>query len=160
MTAPDAWRTPQMQEALARLEEAEVALDRAVVNAKQLEQQIPKTRLSEENIRLIEEHARSGAAPRQLRELQDRIDRGELSWEDIASGRLMDDPSVRAALDPGVTGMRQAYAAIQEGQELDEIIGSGPPSPPPSNDTGGGDGDGYDVTEGYDFTRFDPDEED
>lgn len=157
MSTPDAWRTPQMQEALAQLEEAEVNLDRAIVNAKQVEQQVPKSQLSQEDIRLIEEHARSGEAPRQLRELQERIDRGDLSWQDIASGRHLNDPEVRAALDPGVTGMRQAYAAIQEGQELDEIIEGGPPSPPPPRDTGGA---GYDVTEGYDFNKFDPDEDD
>jgi hypothetical protein len=146
-----------MQEALAQLEEAEVNLDRAVLNAKQVEQQVPKTQLSQEDIRRIEEHARSNEAPRQLRELQERIDRGDLSWQDIASGHHLDDPKVRAALDPGVTGMRQAYAAIQEGQELDEIIESGPPSPPPTRDEGGR---GYDVTEGYDFNRFDPDTDD
>lgn len=156
MSAPDPWRNPQMQEALARLEEAEVGLDRAIVNAKQVEQQVKTTKLSEEDIRLIEEHARSGNAPRQLRELQERIDNGEFSWEDIASGQHMDDPKVRAALDTGVTGMRQAYAAIQEGQELDEIIESGPPSPPPTRDDGGA---GYDVTEDYDFNKFNPDED-
>jgi hypothetical protein len=150
----DPWRTPQMQEALAQLEEAEVNLDRAVLNAKQVEQQVPKTQLSQEDIRQIEEHARSSEAPRQLRELQERIDRGDLSWQAIASGQHLDDPKVRAALEPGVTGMRQAYAAIQEGQELDEIIESGPPGPPPTRDEGGP---GYDVTEGYDFNRFDPD---
>jgi hypothetical protein len=150
MTGPDSLQTPQIQEALARLEEAEVNLDRAIVAAKQVEQQVPKTRLSEEDIRLIEEHARSGDAPRELRELQERIDNGELSWEDIANGRHLDDPQVRGALSTGVDGMQQAYTAIVEGQELDEIIEGGPPAPPRTDD----DDDG-----GYDFTRFDPDNE-
>jgi hypothetical protein len=156
VTAPEPWRTPQVQEALARLEEAEVGLDRAIVHAKQVEQQIQKTKLSEEDIRLVEEHARGADAPRQLRQLQERVDNGELSWQDIAAGRHLDDPRVRAALDPGVTGMRQAYAAIQEGQDLDEIIETGPPTPPPPRDDAG---DEYDVTEGYEFNRFDPDHE-
>jgi hypothetical protein len=118
--------TPQIREALAKLEDAEVALDRAILDAKQVEQQVPKTQLSEEDIRQIEEHARGADAPRELRELQRRIDAGELSWEDIASGRHLDDPSVQAALSPGTDGMHQAYTMIQEGQDLDEIIESPP----------------------------------
>lgn len=152
MTTPDSWQTPQIQEALARLEEAEVNLDRAIVHAKQVEQQTPKTRLSEEDIRLIEEHARGGDAPRELRELQERIDNGELSWEDIASGRHLDDPRVQGALSTGVEGMQQAYTAIEEGQDLDEIIEGGPPSPRARDNEN-------DDQRGYGFTRFDPDDE-
>ncbi len=151
MTTPDSFMTPQIQEALAKLEEAEVNLDHAIVAAKQVEQQTPKTRLSEEDIRLIEEHARSADAPRELRELQERIDAGDLSWEDIAQGRHLDDPRVQGALSTGVEGMQQAYTAIEEGQPLDEIIEAGPPAPRPDDED---DDDG-----GYSFTKFDPDDE-
>lgn len=150
MTTPDAFMTPQIREALAKLEEAEVSLDNAIVHAKMVEEQTPKTRLSEEDIALIEEHARSANAPRELRELQERIDSGELSWEDIAQGRHLDDPSVQGALSTGVEGMHQAYVAIQEGETLDDIIEAGPPAPrPDDNDDEGG----------YRFTHFDPDDE-
>ena len=151
MSTPDAFMTPQIREALARLEEAEVNLDQAIVSAKQVEEQTPKTRLSEEDIEQIEEHARSADAPRELRELQERIDAGELSWEDIAQGRHLDDPEVKGALSTGVDGMHQAYVAIQEGQSLDDIIEAGPPVRRPDADE---DDDG-----GYSFTRFDPDDE-
>jgi hypothetical protein len=126
MTVPGWGQTPDISEALAKLEDAELALDRAILAAKQVEQQVPKTQLSEEDIRQIEEHARGADAPRELRELQRRIDAGELSWEDIASGRHQDDPTVQAALSPAVDGMHQAYTMIQEGQDLDEIIESPP----------------------------------
>lgn len=152
MTGAEAWQTPQITEALARLEEAEVALDRAIVQAKRVERETPKTRLSEEDIRLIEEHARSGDAPRELRELQERIDDGELSWEDIAAGRHLDDPRVQAALAPNVQGLQQAYTMIQEGQDLDEIIELGAPPPPPR-------GDDADEGKGYGFQRRSDDEE-
>ena len=151
MTGAEAWQTPQITEALARLEEAEVALDQAIVKAKEVERETPKTHLSEEDIQLIEEHARSGDAPRELRELQERIDSGELSWEDIASGRHLDDPEVQAALSPGVQGMQQAYTLIEEGQELDDIIEIGAPPPPP--DTGE-----PDEGKGYEFQRPTDDE--
>lgn len=152
MTGAEAWQTPQITEALARLEEAEVALDQAIVEAKQVERETPKTQLSEEDIRLIEEHARSGDAPRELRELQERIDAGELSWEDIAAGRHLDDPEIQAALMPGVEGMQQIYTAIEEGQDLDDIIEMGGPTPPRDTDD-------PDDGQGYQFQRSEDDEE-
>jgi hypothetical protein len=154
MTTPGSWQTPQIRDALARLEDAEVTLDRAVVEAKRVERETPKTRLSEEDIRLIEQHARSADAPRELRQLQERIDNGELSWEDIAAGRHLDDPRVRDALAPGVAGMQQAYTMIQEGQDLDTIIEAGPPVRPAD-----GSPDEEDEHRGYGFLRSDPDED-
>lgn len=134
MSGPQSWQTPEITEALARLEEAEVGLDRAVLAAKQVEQQVPRTKLSEEDIRQIEEYARGGQAPRELRELQRRIDEGELSWQDIADGGHLDDPKVQAALSTGVQGMQQAYTLIQEGQDLSDIVEAGPPAQPMSDD--------------------------
>jgi hypothetical protein len=142
MTSSDFWLTPDLREALARLEDAELALDHTILEAKQVEQQTQKTTLSEEDIRQIEEHARGADAPKALRELQRRIDAGELSWQSIAAGQHLDDPRVQAGLAPGVDGMRQAYTLIQEGHDLDEILEQGPPprrfrddpGDPPSDD--------------------------
>lgn len=50
----------------------------------------------------------------------------------------LDDTHVQAGLSTGVDGMHQAYAAIEEGQDLDEIIESGPPAPPQDPDIGEG----------------------
>ncbi|MBK1786884.1 hypothetical protein [Prauserella cavernicola] len=127
MTNPDWWQTPQIREAMAKLEEAEVGLDQTIADAKQMERQLPQTGLSQQDVEQIEAHARSKDAPRELRELQERVDRGDLSWNDIAAGRFMDDPQVRSALENGVEGMRQAYSMIQEGHELDDIIEPGGP---------------------------------
>jgi hypothetical protein len=151
MTFPDLRQDPRIRDALARLEDAEVGLDQAIVAAKQVEREVPKTNLSEEDIQLIEEHARSDDAPRELRELQQRVDDEELSWNDIATGRYMNDPEVQAALNPGVAGLQRAYSAIQEGQELDEIISNGlPPSPRAHN---------RDKSGQRRFTQFDDDDE-
>ncbi|MEU6642427.1 hypothetical protein ABZ863_07735 [Saccharomonospora sp. NPDC046836] len=132
MTNPDRFMSPQIQEAMVKLEAAELNLDQTIAETKQLERQIPQTSLSQQDIEQIEEHARSKGAPRELRELQERIDRGDLSWNDIAGGRFLDDPQVRRALEGGVEGMRQAYTMIQEGHELDEIVDAG--GPPVSTD--------------------------
>jgi hypothetical protein len=142
----DPMKSPEIRAALAQLEAAEVGLDQAIMSAKQVAQQVPKTKLSEEDIRMIEEHARSSGAPRQLRELQERIDAGEMSWEDISSGRHFDDPKVMAALSTGVDGMRQAYTLIEEGQHIDDVIAAGAQAPiepdrPSSDDDDDGDDD-------------------
>lgn len=145
MTDPNAWQTPQLREALAQLEEAEVGLDQTVANARELSRNTSQGGLSADDIRQIEQHARSSAAPQELRELQKRIDRGDLSWNDISSGRFLDDPQVRSALQHGVHGMTAAYTMIQEGQDFDDIIEAGGPAVPaaPTDpaDSGGGSGD-------------------
>ncbi|WP_019811368.1 hypothetical protein [Saccharomonospora halophila] len=127
MTVPDPSADPRIQEAMADLERAELSLDRAVSEAEQLQQTMPPGGLSQEDIEQIEEHARGRNAPAELRELQQRIDDGELSWSDLAAGRFLDDPGVRAALEGGVEGMRQAHTMLQEGHDLDEIIEPGAP---------------------------------
>lgn len=156
MTNPDAWMTPQIRDALAKLEEAEVDLDTRIAKAGQLAEQLPKGGLSQEDIQLVEQHARSKEAPRELRELQERVDRGELSWQDISAGRFLDDPQVRAALERGVEGMQAAYTMIQEGHELDEIIESGGPAVPVSDGGGSTDADDHadpDEPGGHDLFR-------
>lgn len=131
MTNPDPWRSnPVIAEGLAKLEQAEVALDQKVAEAKQMQREMPRGGLSPEDIEQIEEHARSKDAPKQLRELQARVDRGDLSWNDIAAGRFLDDPGVRAGLSTGVEGMRQAHDLLEEGQDIDDIVDlGGPPAP-------------------------------
>ncbi|TWH20806.1 hypothetical protein [Prauserella rugosa] len=146
MTDPNAWQTPQIREALAQLEEAEVGLDQRIAGAKELSRNTSQGGLSAEDIQQIEQHARSSAAPRELRELQQRIDRGDLSWNDISAGRFLDDPQVRAALEHGVDGMRAAYTMIQEGQDFDEIIEAGGPAVPGSASTPREDADDTDDT--------------
>lgn len=137
MNVLDPRRNPNIQEAMAKLEAAEAGLDEAIRDAKQVEQQVPKTKLSPEDIQKIEEFARSKDAPRELRELQKRVDGGELTWAQIGSGEHMDDPKVRAALSTGVEGMKSAYTLIQEGQDLEDIVEAGSPvsaTPPPERD--------------------------
>lgn len=129
MTALDPRQNPLIQEALAKLAEAEAGLDEAIAEAKTVERQVPKTSLSQEDTQKIEEFAHSKDAPKELRELQKRVDEGELTWDQIGSGEHLDDPKVRAALATGVDGMKAAYTLIQEGQDLDDIVEAGAPAP-------------------------------
>jgi len=125
VTSADSWKTPAIREAEARLAEAEAGLERAIAEAKKVDKAIPKTGLSKEDVEKIEAFARGKDAPKELRELQKRVDAGDLSWQDIASGRHLDDPSVRAALSAGTPDLRRAYTMVQEGEHLDDIIEAG-----------------------------------
>jgi hypothetical protein len=124
----DAWRNPRVRHALARVEQADADLEAAVHRSRQVEQDVRESPRFPQRLRDVEDYARSRAAPRALRDLQQRIDNGELSWHGIAAGNHLDDPQVRAALAAGIT------------------------EPLPVDD----DGDPRDAR-GYAFSHFDPD---
>lgn len=77
----------------------------------------------------ISRFANSPGAPRELRELARRVDAGEMSWEDIASGRAVDDEGVQRALQTGVPDLQRAYTAIQEGNDPEDVVSAGSSRP-------------------------------
>lgn len=107
----------------------------------------PRSRgVTEQDLAAIERYARSGNAPKEFKELQQRIDSGEFSWQDIAAGRVMDD-GVQKALATGVPDLQRAYTAIQEGHDIADIIEAGGPArqAPPARPSGDDDEDGPSV---------------
>ena len=129
MTGADAWRTPHSQQALAKVAEADAGLEAAVRQSQRAERELRQSPRFQQRLDDIEQYARSRAAPRALRDLQRRIDNGELSWHGIAAGKHLDDPQVRAVV----------AADIAE--------------PEPTDDDTAAD----DEPRGYAFTQFDPD---
>ena len=77
----------------------------------------------------ISRFANSPGAPRELKELARRVDAGEMSWEDIASGRAVDDEGVQRALQTGIPDLQRAYTAIQEGDDPEDIVSAGSSRP-------------------------------
>jgi hypothetical protein len=124
---PDSWQTPHTRDALASVAKADAELAAAVSESQRAEREMRDRPDYQQRLRDVEDYARSRAAPRVLRDLQQRIDDGELSWHAIAAGKHLDDPDVRAVLAAGIT----------------EPIA-------------GGDEDA-DTSRGYAFTHFDPD---
>lgn len=117
----DAWRTAAVEQAEGRLDEAAAQANRAIAHARSL--RIPQTPpLSEDDIRRIEEAARSRDASPGMRELQRRIYGGEFTWRDVAEGRHLDDPGVRAALGANLDQMARVYRQFEEGYHLDEVL--------------------------------------
>jgi hypothetical protein len=117
----DAWRTAAVEQAQARLTEVAVQADEAIARARSLRIS-PTPPLSEDDIRRIEQSARSQNASREMRELQRRIDRGEFTWRDVVDGRQMHDPGVRAALGASLAEMARVYRQFEEGYQLDEVL--------------------------------------
>ncbi len=117
----DAWRSAAVEQAQARLDETAARADSAIAKARSLRiRQTPP--LSEDDIRRIEEAARSGEASCEMRELQRRIDAGEFTWREVADGRRMGDPGVRAALGANLDQMASAYRQFEEGYLLDQVV--------------------------------------
>ena len=97
--------------------------------------------LSEQDLAEIERFAKTPGAPKELKDLQRRVDAGEMSWADVAAGRAVHDEGVQKALAVGVPDLQRAYRAIEEGQDIDDIIASGTPAPrPPRRDDDEDDG--------------------
>ncbi|GGS23064.1 hypothetical protein [Actinokineospora fastidiosa] len=78
--------------------------------------------LSEKDIAEIERHALGPNAPKEMREMVQRIKAGELSWDDVLSGRALDDEGVQKAMAANLDGLRQAHDAIREGQDPQDVI--------------------------------------
>ncbi|MCP2164914.1 hypothetical protein [Goodfellowiella coeruleoviolacea] len=123
MTFP--YDNAKLQALLADVDSALANVDRTAAEASQVQSR--SSGLSEKDIAEIERVARGPGAPKELKDLQRRVEAGELSWSDIAAGRVLDDAGVRDAFATGLPNLRRAYVAIEEGQDIDEIIESGQP---------------------------------
>ncbi|GAB3143429.1 hypothetical protein GCM10027258_30470 [Amycolatopsis stemonae] len=121
-TPPDAWKT-------AAIREAESALDRSVSKSRQLLKDLEKLQLppvertaSPEKIAALQAAAARPDAPPQLRLLKRKVDAGELSWEDVASGKAFADPEVRALAMGRLGEAHEMYEEIREGATPDEVL--------------------------------------
>ncbi|MCP2249952.1 hypothetical protein [Lentzea aerocolonigenes] len=127
----------------ALIDDVDARTTAAVQVAQQAAQYQPRSRgVSEQDLAAIERYARGGNAPKEFKDLQQRIDSGEFSWKDIAAGRVMDE-GVQKALATGVPDLQRAYTAIQEGQDIEDVIASGNPEaqrPPRQDDDDEDDG--------------------
>ncbi|MFD7656847.1 hypothetical protein ACFV4N_22990 [Actinosynnema sp. NPDC059797] len=83
--------------------------------------------LGDADLAEISRYANSSGAPRELKELARRVDAGELSWRDVASGRAVDDEGVQRALRAGVPDLQRAYTALREGDDPEDVVASGRP---------------------------------
>ncbi|MGH3859014.1 hypothetical protein [Actinokineospora sp.] len=121
----DDWKSVRLREAEASLDVALTTLDAKLAGVEKQFADKPQDGLTDEDIKAISEHARGADAPKALRDLQARIDAGELTWRDITSGRAAGEPGVREALESGLPRLRQVYTLLEEGHSVDEVVEAG-----------------------------------
>ncbi|WP_199440456.1 hypothetical protein [Umezawaea beigongshangensis] len=92
--------------------------------------------LTPQDLAEIERAARGRDAPKELRELQRRVDAGELTWSDVASGRALDDAGVQSALATSVPDLQRAHRALEDGQDPEDVAESGRPRSSDPDDDG------------------------
>lgn len=122
MSEPSSWKTPEVREAEAGLAVAVERAREAVAKAQQVSARLKPTRLSDEDLRQIDQAARARGASPELKALVERVDRGELSWRQIVDGEAMHDPGVRAAFEANAARLAQVYRKFEEGYTLDEVL--------------------------------------
>ncbi|MEV6717634.1 hypothetical protein AB0M48_36995 [Lentzea sp. NPDC051208] len=123
MTFPYDSARQQLQAWQQDLDARGARLEKVALEASKV--QIRGADLSPADIAEIEKFARSKDAPNALKDLQRKVDSGELSWRDIASGRAVGDPDVQRAMQTSMPSLKRAYTAIKEGQDLDEVVAAG-----------------------------------
>jgi hypothetical protein len=114
----------------ARLDALVADVEQRMANVEQTARAASQVRLrsrglTQADFAEISRFAHSSGAPKELKELARRVDAGELSWEDVASGRAVDDEGVQRALQTGVPDLQRAYTAIQEGNDPEDVVSAG-----------------------------------
>ncbi|MFC5286051.1 hypothetical protein ACFPM7_03235 [Actinokineospora guangxiensis] len=129
----------RLEELIAGVDARIADVERTAVEAAAAGNRAPG--LSEKDIAEIERAATAPGAPKEMRDMVQRIKDGELSWSDVLSGRALDDEGVQAAMAANVEQLRQAHDAIREGQDPQDIIdalGGGPRGGDDDDPDGGG----------------------
>jgi hypothetical protein len=110
--------------------DADAALDEAANRSNEMLKELDKLNISssgpppvsDEDIQRVEREAKSAKATPEMRELQKKVDAGEVSWRDILEGRAFDNPAVRAALQSNLTQLRDVYQEFEQGYTLDDVM--------------------------------------
>jgi hypothetical protein len=121
----DDWKSVRLREAEASLDVALATLDATLASVEKQFENRPQDGLTDEEVEKLSEHARGADAPKALRDLQARIDAGDLTWRDITSGRAAGEPGVREALESGLPQLQKVYTLLEEGHSVDEVVEAG-----------------------------------
>ncbi|WP_033293432.1 hypothetical protein [Amycolatopsis jejuensis] len=118
----DAWKTPEIRE-------AEAALDRSVRSSRELLKELDKIRLkplprldTPERVEAIKKAASRPDAPAELRVVKRKVDAGELTWADVATGRAFADPEVRALASDRLGEAKDILEELEEGLTAEEVL--------------------------------------
>lgn len=116
------WKTREVREAEEALAAAVERGKEAALKAQQVSASMKNTRLTDDDIRQIDQAARGRDASPEMRALVERVDRGDITWRDVVDGKAMADPGVQAAMKAGVARIGGVYRQFEEGLTLDEVL--------------------------------------
>ncbi|MBB4685082.1 hypothetical protein [Amycolatopsis jiangsuensis] len=122
MPGPDAWKTPEIRE-------AESALDRSISQSRQLLKNLEKIKLppvkkpdTPERIEALKNAASRPDAPPELRRIRQKVDAGELSWQDVAAGKAFADPEVRELAAGRLGEAKELLDELEDGVPPEELL--------------------------------------
>lgn len=118
----DSWKTQELRDAEAVLDEHTLAADELIEKADQVPLPPPDNPASDEKLAAIKAAAEAHDAPPEMRVLKRKVDEGVLTWADVLSGKAYTDPDVQAAMAAKMEQMREIYAEFEAGHTLDEVL--------------------------------------
>lgn len=119
----DSWKTPKIRAAEKRFDRAIRSAERQVAETKRVLQEDRWSKGSREELeQMFQEHARSRDAPEPLRRLYRQIAAGELTWNDVFTGRAGAD-ELHAAAAPHLAALDDLRERLGAGETLEDILG-------------------------------------
>lgn len=118
----DSWKTPELREAEANADDTMVRSEEVLEKANQMRIEPPEDPVSKERLDAIKAAAEARDATPEMRMLKEKVDKGQLKWEDVLSGKAFNDPDVRTAMTARLAEMRAVYQEFEEGHTLEEVL--------------------------------------
>jgi len=115
------WKTPDIQAAEDQFDDAAEAAEQKMAEADELIAELAEQddKPSEEEINQLKAFATGPHATREWRLVAEKVDRGELTWGRIVSGKIADDPDAMAALN----------SSAGQGLDPEQVLGQPPAAP-------------------------------
>lgn len=118
----DSWKTPELREAEAAADATMVRSKEVLEKADAMRIEPPENPISKERLDAIKAAAEARDATPEMRLLKEKVDKGQLKWEDVLSGKAFNDPDVRTAMTARLAEMRSVYQEFEAGHTLEEVL--------------------------------------
>lgn len=118
----DSWKTPELREAEAAADETMVRSEEVLEKADAMRIEPPQNTVTPENLAAIQAAAEARDATPEMRVLKEKVEKGQLKWEDVLSGKAYNDPDVRNAMASRLAEMRTIYQEFEAGHTLEDVL--------------------------------------
>lgn len=118
----DSWKTPELRAAEEAADNTMVRSQEVLEKADAMRIEPPEDPVSKERLDAIKAAADARDATPEMRMLKEKVEKGQLKWEDVLSGKAFSDPDVRNAMTARLAEMRSVYQEFEEGHTLEEVL--------------------------------------